>query len=67
MIRAGGHDVRVRMASTALECLWGAGMGIDRADQIVERYRDMIEEIVGDKLIAGAIGEIVVDGLDVEG
>ena len=62
--------IHVRITADALHCLWGADTGPQTAEGLILAYREMIETIVGDKLIAGEVGEgglVVVTGMDVEG
>lgn len=67
---AGGRTIRVIVTGDALHCWWGGGVGPQDVDGLIERYMHQIEDIVGDKIIAGQVeddGSVIVNSMDVEG
>ncbi len=69
-LRAANSPIPVRITGDALHCFWGANTGPQTAEGLILKHRAMLEDIVGDKIIAGDVGSdgvVVVNGMDVEG
>jgi hypothetical protein len=61
--------VPVRITGDALHTLWGEGIGPQDAAGLIAANNELIEEIAGDKLLAGQLdnGVVIITGLDIEG
>jgi len=62
-------SVLVQITADALHTMWGEGIGPQDAEGLIAANRELIDEIVADKLLAGRVhdGMVVISGLDIEG
>lgn len=61
--------IRVRVTGGALHVFWGADVGPQDADGLIAANREMIDDIIREKIAAGDVvnGEVTIQGVDIEG
>jgi hypothetical protein len=67
-LKVGGSPIRVTVSAAALHGLWGEGSGPQDAAGLFEANRALFEEIVADKLVAGANADdlLRIDDVDLD-
>ncbi len=69
IVTAGGRAIPVRVTSSALHAIWGAGVGPQTPQAIFGDNRQLFEEIIADKLVVGDIrddGIVVISDADLD-